>query len=1397
MRGLGALAIMLLVGSWSELASAGTFQAFGPENVTRATGKPVPVTKNFTVLNPNTSYTIRINNGGVSGEFAKVSSAVILLNGAQIVSSKEFSQTVTVIEKPITLTNSNALAIELRSKPGSGITVQVIGIDNDPPVITAAVNPPANAAGWHNSDVTVSFDCTDAISGIASCSAPVTVTTEGANQVISGTAIDRAGNSAVASVVVNSDKTSPVVSIAQPADGTRFNTTPVTVTGTVTETLSGISTVTCNGIPALLTGSTFSCGVALTDGSNAIVVQAVDLAGNTGGSTVTVLFSRGPAVRITAPETLALFNSSPITVTGTVADSTASVVVNSVPASVSGGSFSASVPLQEGNNTLTAVATNTFGQVDTASIQVTLDTTPPRVTIDSPADGFVTTSPSITVTGMINDIVVGTVNGEQAQVTVNGIAAQVANRSFLVADVPLSPGPNTLTANGVDQAGNAASTSIIVTFQPVVATPQIQLISGNNQRAPIGSPLPEPLIVALTDATGNPVPGKTVIFKVVENNGTLTNGLNTARSLALTTDAQGRAQVQWTLGTRAGAGNNRVEATAVGFASSAFFTAIAAPSAAAKINIDAGSNQTGVVGEPLPRPLVAVVTDSGHNRLANVPVTFTVLQGGGSFNGQSALTLNTDSDGRALAVLTLGLQEGIENHVVEATFPGNPGLPASFVASGKVAGDPAQTKISGVVLDNTDRPIPGVTLRIEGTALVTQTDAQGQFLLQPAPVGHIQLIADGSTAARPGTWPTLEYELTTISGQNNTIGMPIYLLPLDLPNGLFVDETTGGRLTLPQVPGFSLSVAPGSATFPDGSRSGVVSVTVVHADKIPMTPNFGQQPRFIVTIQPAGVHFDPPAAITIPNLDGLAPGEVTELYSFDHDLGQFVAIGTGTVSEDGTVVRSDPGVGIIKGGWHCGGNPQTIGGAENAHVEIVSPKPVAVAKDSAGALIAAIGGPQPGTFSWTSSNSSVAAIQGSTSGSSVTIAGITPGTATVTTTFTCQSGATATDTVEVNVVEFEIFEVNTPSDTGIPPADNSFLAPTDPIEVKARVVGANSQISWQVLPNNAVTGPAAPSTPANTDIFIFNGRSLQPTTASFTPNEPLGYEVIARVIVNGTTIEDRVPPLSLIRQDTRDIIRQEYEDFRILGNTFLPARSVIDQPLVIDDQDYNDGNYTLMINGILQSLEIELVNEINSILSAQDQQLILPCPCAPQDIQCENANMNQCLIDPLSPVLRAGTIDQATRPANSSFNRDVIVFRSTPVGDDGYCDPASGRFDSVQVVGGFICAGPNRRAETPANTITFTPLTVSDTNITSGYRNPRSNVSAGSRSPNSLHTRGRALDIRTRDFTIARLTSADPKCVMELAGDRTVGARDAFIEDRQGIVPCDDPGADHLHFERP
>jgi hypothetical protein len=665
-------------------------------------------------------------------------------------------------------------------------------------------------------------------------------------------------------------------------------------------------------------------------------------------------------VTITTPTNLSYFNISPTTVTGTVNDPTATVTVNAIAAAVVNGSFSVAVPLAEGPNLITASASTPAGAVGVHSIQVTLDTTPPRVTITSPPEQFVTTDSAITVAGIVNDIVVGTVNDQEAQVTVNGVTAQVANRTFLATNVPLGLGSNVIQAVGRDRVGNAAMTQITVTRQAPSQQAQIQMLSGNNQSAVIGSLLPAPLVVTLTDATGNPAPNQSVIFKVTQNDGMVAAGGPPAPSVIAMTNAQGQAQVQWTLGARAGAGGNAVEAYAVGFGGTALFSATGTQGPAGKIVVDSGNDQIGAINQPLPRPLIAIVVDSGNNRLASVPVTFTVTQGGGSVSGQSSpsgtpvtftitdgdgnvtsqpsVTVNTDSDGRAAATLTLGPQEGVANNRVQADFPANQGFPAAFTASGRVSGNPAQTTISGVVFDNSNVPIPGVTVRavltnvlhsnvsaIQSVAAV-QTDAQGQFSLSQAPVGFVRLLVDGSTAQLPGQYPSLEYDLVTIAGQHNTVGMPIYLLPLNTSNQLCVTATTGGgTLTIPEAPGFSLTFAPGQVTFPGGSKTGCVSVTVVHGDKVPMVPGFGQQPRFIVTIQPAGAVFNPPAPITLPNVDGLKPRAVTELYSFDHDIGSFVAIGTGTVSNDGQVIRSDPGVGVLKAGWHCGGDPATNG----------------------------------------------------------------------------------------------------------------------------------------------------------------------------------------------------------------------------------------------------------------------------------------------------------------------------------------------------------------------------------------------------------------------------------------------------------------------------------------
>jgi hypothetical protein len=170
----------------------------------------------------------------------------------------------------------------------------------------------------------------------------------------------------------------------------------------------------------------------------------------------------------------------------------------------------------------------------------------------------------------------------------------------------------------------------------------------------------------------------------------------------------------------------------------------------AHLHHDSGDNQAGMVGQPLPYPLVVVATDSGHNRLAGVPVDFTVVEGGGNFAGQPSVTVMTDEGGVARATFTLGPEAAIAGHSVVADTAGNSGPQVRFTATAEIPGDPAQTSVSGVVLDNTNNPVPGVTVSIVGTELAAQTTAQGRFFLRPAPVGVLHLHVDGATATLPG-----------------------------------------------------------------------------------------------------------------------------------------------------------------------------------------------------------------------------------------------------------------------------------------------------------------------------------------------------------------------------------------------------------------------------------------------------------------------------------------------------------------------------------------------------------------------------------------------------------------------------------------------------------------------
>lgn len=179
---------------------------------------------------------------------------------------------------------------------GAGLTSSVtltIMRDATAPTIASSASPAANANGWNNTDVTITYVCVDATSGIATCPAPQTFSLEGANQSASGSAQDNAGNTAIsATTLISIDKTAPVITFAGAQEYTVDQT--VAITCTASDALSGVASATCLGT---------SGPAYLLVGANTLSATATDRAGNVANE------EYGFTVRVTAASLCSLTKS--------------------------------------------------------------------------------------------------------------------------------------------------------------------------------------------------------------------------------------------------------------------------------------------------------------------------------------------------------------------------------------------------------------------------------------------------------------------------------------------------------------------------------------------------------------------------------------------------------------------------------------------------------------------------------------------------------------------------------------------------------------------------------------------------------------------------------------------------------------------------------------------------------------------------------------------------------------------------------------------------------------------------------------------------------------------------------------------------------------------------------
>ena len=202
------------------------------------------------------------------------------------------------------------------------------------------------------------------------------------------------------------EKTAPVITITYPTASALIINNKPAIRWKVTDNDSGVnpdtigitidsgSKVTGSAITkTAITGGydcTYTPSTALADGSHTIKFDASDNDGNA-ATQKTVTFKVDtvpPTLSVTAPVAGLITNKAACTVTGTTNDITSSPVtvtikLNSGSAEAvtvgADGSFSKSLTLASGNNTITVVATDSAGKSSTVTRTVTLDTTAPTI----------------------------------------------------------------------------------------------------------------------------------------------------------------------------------------------------------------------------------------------------------------------------------------------------------------------------------------------------------------------------------------------------------------------------------------------------------------------------------------------------------------------------------------------------------------------------------------------------------------------------------------------------------------------------------------------------------------------------------------------------------------------------------------------------------------------------------------------------------------------------------------------------------------------------------------------------------------------------------------------------------------------------------------------------------
>jgi hypothetical protein len=271
----------------------------------------------------------------------------------------------------------------------------------------------------------------------------------------------------------------------------------------------------------------------------------------------------------------------------------------------------------------------------------------------------------------------------------------------------------------------------------------ITVVSGNEQTGTVGEELPQPLVVKVTDASGVPINGVRVEFRV-------TSGGGHVRADYADADESGIARGYWVVGTAVSEPQELVVVVATGSDGtlSATFMATARPGSASRLTLLSGNNQTGALGGVLAESLAVQVTDQYSNGIEAVAVTWSVS--GASGGTVVARLPSSDAGGIAKAAWTLGPRLNVP-HIVTVSAVGVPAITFNAVAT-----LPSTARLEGIAGDAQRGPV-GAALAESLTVRLTLTGGapiEGASVQWEAGVGGGSVEPQVTTTDATGTAKT-------------------------------------------------------------------------------------------------------------------------------------------------------------------------------------------------------------------------------------------------------------------------------------------------------------------------------------------------------------------------------------------------------------------------------------------------------------------------------------------------------------------------------------------------------------------------------------------------------------------------------------------------------------------